>query len=35
MTTKPEKDYSWLEPESEASKENPPVYPYKIGRAHV
>lgn len=26
--TKPEGDYSWTEPESEASVENPPVYPY-------
>lgn len=26
--TKPEGDYSWTEPESEASEENPPVYPY-------
>ena len=28
MTTKPEKDYSWLEPESEANEDTPPVYPY-------
>jgi hypothetical protein len=26
--TKPKDDYSWTEPESEASVENPPVYPY-------
>lgn len=26
--TKPEGDYSWTEPESEANAENPPVYPY-------
>jgi hypothetical protein len=26
--TKPDDDYSWTEPESEASAENPPVYPY-------
>ena len=26
--TKPEGDYSWTEPESEANEENPPVYPY-------
>ena len=26
--TKPEGDYSWTEPESEANVENPPVYPY-------
>lgn len=26
--TKPKDDYSWTEPESEASEENPPVYPY-------
>jgi hypothetical protein len=26
--TKPEGDYSWSEPESEASVDNPPVYPY-------
>jgi len=39
MTTKPEKDYSWLEPESEASEENPPVYPYnkatQTGSGHL
>jgi hypothetical protein len=28
MTTKPESDNSWTEPESEASVENPPVYPF-------
>jgi hypothetical protein len=27
-STKPEGDYSWTEPESEANEENPPVYPY-------
>ena len=26
--TKPEGDYSWSEPESEATVDNPPVYPY-------
>jgi hypothetical protein len=28
MTTKPTSDNSWTEPESEASVENPPVYPF-------
>lgn len=28
MATKPEKDYSWTEPSSEASVETPPVYPF-------
>jgi hypothetical protein len=28
MATKPEKDYSWTEPESEASVDNPPDYPF-------
>jgi hypothetical protein len=28
MTTKPASDNSWTEPESEASVENPPVYPF-------
>lgn len=28
MATKPANDYSWTEPESEASLENPPVYPF-------
>lgn len=27
-STKPPEDYSWTEPESEASVENPPVYPF-------
>jgi hypothetical protein len=28
MATKPEKDYSWIEPESEVNDNNPPDYPY-------
>jgi len=28
MTTKPVKDYSWTEPESEVTDDNPPDYPY-------
>jgi hypothetical protein len=28
MATKPEKDYSWTEPESEVNDANPPDYPY-------